>query len=62
MFNVYNLIKRSSQIMSFSEILEAFPDSNLLLLRDSCISVISVYENGKKIAVINRIKEEEAND
>lgn len=57
MFNVYNIIERKSKVMNFKEVCLTYPDARLMLLKEKSISIVSVYNGGNKIAVINRIKE-----
>lgn len=56
MFTVYDLIKKETLTMSYRDICVKYPDTNLLLLKEGSISVISIYKDGDKIAVINKIK------
>lgn len=57
MFTVYDLLKRSKKIMSFATVCATYPWANLALLKESCVSVVTIYKEGKKVAVINRTKE-----
>lgn len=53
-FVVYDLETRSSKTMDFDSICSLYPDVDLSLLKEDCISVITIYNKGKRVAVINR--------
>ena len=61
-FAVYDIVKHESEIMDFVTVCSTYPEANLLLLNERYISIISIYNKGKKVAIINRIKEDKISD
>lgn len=59
LFMVYDLKSRKNDTLTFDDVCKKYPGNNLNFLKGSKISVISIYKSGEKIAVINRIKEDE---
>lgn len=57
-FTVYDIMKHQSSIMDFKTVCSTYPEANLLLLNEGYISIVSIYNKGKKVAIINRIKED----
>lgn len=55
-FRVLDIINRKSTIMDFEEVCLKYPEANLTLLKEEVISVVSIFKDGKKIALINKIE------
>lgn len=60
MFMVLDILKCSSEVMDYATVCLTYPQANLLLLKEGCVSIVSIYNNGNRVAVINRIKEAQA--
>lgn len=58
LFKVYDIKQRSCSVVDFKTICSYYPDISLEILNESYISILSIYDKGEKIAVINRIKED----
>ncbi len=56
-FLVYDIKNNMSITMTFKDLCKKYPEVDLNILNEKCINIISIYNKGEKIAIINRIKE-----
>lgn len=62
MFKVFDIQSGKLSVMNYGTICSTYDKANLSILKAKCISVISVFDRGKKIAIINRLREGDNND
>ena len=55
-YSVLYLESNENKIFSYDELCYEFPKSYISLLNEDYINIISIYNKGKKVAIINKIK------